>query len=61
VVPLFEDDIFLAAPAAEKLDSVLPADLRDMQTANLSRWPKDLPPMPGSRKPFRWRHSNPKL
>jgi LysR family malonate utilization transcriptional regulator len=29
VVPLFEDDIFLAAPAAEKLDSVLPADLRD--------------------------------
>ncbi len=29
VVPLFEDDIFLAAPATEKLDTVLPADLRD--------------------------------
>ncbi|MCI1033856.1 MULTISPECIES: LysR family transcriptional regulator [Raoultella] len=29
VVPLFEDDIFLAAPAAERLDTAKPADLRD--------------------------------
>ncbi|XXD09516.1 LysR substrate-binding domain-containing protein [Klebsiella sp. R445] len=29
VVPLFEDDIFLAAPATERLDTSTPADLRD--------------------------------
>lgn len=29
VVPLFEDDIFLAAPATEQLDTTAPAELRD--------------------------------
>lgn len=29
VVPLFEDDIFLAAPATERLDTTAPAELRD--------------------------------
>ncbi len=29
VVPLFEDDIFLAAPATEQLDTTQLADLRD--------------------------------
>jgi LysR family malonate utilization transcriptional regulator len=54
VVPLFEDDIFLAAPATEQLDTTQLADLRDYADRNLSRWRKGLPPMPGFRKPFRW-------
>ncbi len=48
VVPLFEDDIFLAAPATENSIPYCLPTCAIMPTANLSRWPKDLPPMPGS-------------
>jgi LysR family malonate utilization transcriptional regulator len=51
MLPLFHDEIFLAAPAAAKLNTSAPADLRDYRQQNSSLWPKGLPPMPGFRKP----------
>lgn len=52
MLPLFHDDIFLAAPASATLKSDDFADLRDYRTQNLSRWPKGSPLTPGFRKRF---------
>lgn len=47
VVPLFEDDIFLAAPATGGWMPLSSPTCAISPTGNLSRWRKGLPPMPG--------------
>ena len=50
VVPLFEDDIFLAAPATERLDASRLADLRDYADRKFVSLAEGSPPMPDSGK-----------
>lgn len=52
VLPLFHDDIFLAAPASATLNTRGPADLRDYKIGNLSLLRKGSPPMQASREAF---------
>ena len=50
VVPLFEDDIFRAAPATERLDASRLADLRDYADRKFVSLAEGSPPMPDSGK-----------
>lgn len=50
VVPLFEDDIFLAAPATERLMPHGSPICAITPTASLFRWRRGSPPMPDSGK-----------
>lgn len=52
VLPLFHDDIFLAAPASATLNTSGPADLRDYKIRSLSPSRKGSPLMRGFRKRF---------
>jgi LysR family malonate utilization transcriptional regulator len=52
VLPLFHDDIFLAAPASATLNTRGPPICATIKIGNLSRWRKGSPPMPGFRKRF---------
>jgi LysR family malonate utilization transcriptional regulator len=60
VVPLFEDDIFLAAPATEQLDTSA-ADLRDYADRKFVSLAEGFATYAGFRKPFRSPAFEPKL
>ncbi|STV58622.1 malonate utilization transcriptional regulator [Klebsiella michiganensis] len=58
VVPLFEDDIFLAARRRNSWIPPLPPSCAITPGASLFRWRKGLPPMPDFRTPSRWPDSS---
>ncbi len=55
VVPLFEDDIFLAAPATERLDASRLADLRDYADRKFVSLAEGFATYAGFREAFHYR------